>query len=179
MDGKALLLDKGLTSYTYTFRKVSDNSHSIEATFRASRFTLTGIAETGGCIIPATATIDEGGYQLFTFTADTGFEIDGIRIDNGTLDPALRGKTEYLPIGKHQGKSCRESDLSGKATYRDMGGFRTREPDREKGRMAIPCLLAIRSPMEAYLLSRLSPMRDMRATNLPLTGYGSTDMPIR
>ena len=94
VDGKALLLDKGLTSYTYTFRKVSDNSHSIEATFRASRFTLTGIAGAGGCIIPATATIDEGGYQLFTFTADTGFEIDGIQIDNGTLDPALRGKTE-------------------------------------------------------------------------------------
>jgi len=69
---------------SYTFVNVTAN-HTISVSFKAiaTTHTITATAGSNGSISPSGAVnVTEGGEQTFTFTADNGYEIDQVLIDN-------------------------------------------------------------------------------------------------
>lgn len=79
-DAEEALEDADRASFSYTFTNIVKD-HTLSATFRAIRFTLTATAGAGGSIIPVSAVVAKGGSQLFTLTPATGYEIADLKVD--------------------------------------------------------------------------------------------------
>ena len=79
---------------THTFPNVSENGHTISATFRkVVTYTITPNAGNGGQISPSAPQTVEGGQNLtFTVTPDSGYETDAVEVD---------GKPAALTDGKY------------------------------------------------------------------------------
>ena len=70
-----------LVEGVYTFVNVTAN-HAIHATFEAiPTYTITATANEGGSINPAEVTVVEGGNASFTITANEGFRIVSVMVD--------------------------------------------------------------------------------------------------
>ena len=66
----------------YTFSNISVN-HTISATFEIITYTITGSSGPNGVITPGgDIIVDYGSNQTFTITANTGYNISDVRIDN-------------------------------------------------------------------------------------------------
>lgn len=66
---------------SYTFENVNAN-HTINATFSAINLTITATAGANGTITPSgVQTVAYGSTPTFTVTADTGYDIDEVRVD--------------------------------------------------------------------------------------------------
>ena len=69
----------------YTFSNVT-TAHAITAAFEADGFLITSSAGTGGTISPSgQVSVSSGSSQSFTVTADEGYEIDTLTVDNVSL----------------------------------------------------------------------------------------------
>ena len=70
---------------SYTFSNVTSN-HTISATFALLTFTLTGSAGAGGSISPSgTLTLNYGSNQTFTISANTGYRVSDVKVDNASV----------------------------------------------------------------------------------------------
>ncbi|MDR3218071.1 MAG: T9SS type A sorting domain-containing protein [Dysgonamonadaceae bacterium] len=70
-----------VSSGTYTFSNVT-TSHTISVTFKQKQYTITVSAGTNGNISPSTnQTVSHGGSKTFTFTPNTGYEINQVLVD--------------------------------------------------------------------------------------------------
>ena len=70
------------TGSTFAFNNVTGN-HTISATFSIITYTITGSSGTGGLISPqGEATVNYGTNQTFSISANTGYDISDVRIDN-------------------------------------------------------------------------------------------------
>lgn len=68
---------------TVAINNISANT-TINATFEqipVATFTLSATAGAGGSVSPASTTVDEGEGASFSFTANTGFEVDDVIVD--------------------------------------------------------------------------------------------------
>ena len=67
---------------SYTFSNVTAN-HTIQVSFAINTYTITPsvLDGYGGTISPASATVNYGGSQTFTFTPDATFSIADVRVD--------------------------------------------------------------------------------------------------
>jgi hypothetical protein len=85
-------IDQGAIS-TYTFNGVSDN-HTISASFQQNpTYTITSSAGTGGTISPSgTTTVNYGGSQTYTISANSGYTISNVTVD-GTSQGAISSYT--------------------------------------------------------------------------------------
>jgi hypothetical protein len=71
--------------YSYIFDPVGAD-HSIHATFAADMFSITATAGDNGSIIPAgEVEVPYGGSQSYTFAANSGFCIAGVKIDGQSV----------------------------------------------------------------------------------------------
>ena len=69
---------------SYTFSSVSA-AHTISATFSAQTYTITGSAGSHGSITPSGATsVNYGGSQAYTITADTGYKVADVLVDGAS-----------------------------------------------------------------------------------------------
>ena len=67
---------------SYTFRNITSD-HTITATFSRITYTITSTAGSGGNITPqGEVTAEYGTNQTFTITANTGYHIADVRVDN-------------------------------------------------------------------------------------------------
>jgi hypothetical protein len=67
---------------SYTFSNVT-SAHSISATFSILSYAITSSAGPGGSISPAgTTTVNHGSGQTYTITANTGYQIADVKVDN-------------------------------------------------------------------------------------------------
>lgn len=72
---------------TYEFTSVSAN-HTIAAIFSADTLTVTAIAGSGGSISPSgTISVSRGDDVHVTVTADSGYEIEDLFVDNTSVGP--------------------------------------------------------------------------------------------
>ena len=81
------------SSTTYHFRLVATNSagtnYGSDLTFSTSVHTITASAGTGGTISPSGAvTVNHGADQTFTITANSGYQILDVKLNNVSLGPA-------------------------------------------------------------------------------------------
>ncbi len=80
-------IDLSPTPTAYSFTNVTAN-RSISVTFKSLTYTITATAGAGGSISPAdVTTLTYGGRQNYTFTPDTGFDIDTVTVDGTALTP--------------------------------------------------------------------------------------------
>jgi hypothetical protein len=79
VDGKSV----GARS-TYEFPNVT-GSHTISASFAVNTFTITATAGSNGSITPGTVTVAQGSGQTFTITANSGYEITDVVVDNQSV----------------------------------------------------------------------------------------------
>lgn len=71
----------------YTFTEISGN-HSINASFRLRRYTITSTAGTGGTIDPSgQIVVEHGTSRTFTISPSTGFRILNVTADNVSMGP--------------------------------------------------------------------------------------------
>ena len=76
--------DTTVVDNTFTFENVNGN-HTIAATFeRIPTYTITATAGDNGTITPAEVTVVEGGNAEFTITANDGYRIASVVVDNET-----------------------------------------------------------------------------------------------
>ncbi len=68
---------------TYIFNNITAN-HTISATFSAiNTYTVSASAGTGGSINPTgTLTLNQGSNQTYSITANSGYKIDDVKVDN-------------------------------------------------------------------------------------------------
>ncbi|KAF5084544.1 PKD domain protein [anaerobic digester metagenome] len=72
--------------YVYSGFANIQEDHIIEAVFTPDTFNITATAGTGGSISPSgVVPVTCGGSQTFTFTPDSGYEIDGIIVDGQSI----------------------------------------------------------------------------------------------
>jgi choice-of-anchor A domain-containing protein len=70
---------------TYTFSSVA-SAHTIEALFAINQYTITATAGSNGTITPSgSVTVDHGGSQSFTITANTSSRISDVEVDGEML----------------------------------------------------------------------------------------------
>ncbi len=78
----------------YTFENVT-TEHTIEATFKLKQYTITASAGSGGSISPSgNISINHGENKVFTFTPNTGYEINQVLID-GINNPTAVSNGNY------------------------------------------------------------------------------------
>jgi hypothetical protein len=76
------------TSGSYTFSSVSSN-HTISVIFKLSPYTITATTGAGGSISPnGNVPVAHGDSKAFTFTPDTGYEIDNVLVDGSSNSSA-------------------------------------------------------------------------------------------
>ncbi len=79
--------------YSYTFRNVTDDSSSIEVSFKKKEiyYTITASASAGGILTPGgTSTVKEGGTLTYTATANDGYSLESLSV-NGESVPLKVG----------------------------------------------------------------------------------------
>ncbi len=69
---------------TYTFTNVTE-AHTISATFAVNTYTITASAGDGGNISPASATVNYGGSQTFTFTPEAHYHVADVLVDGSSV----------------------------------------------------------------------------------------------
>ncbi len=123
---------------SYTLSNVASN-HTISATFSQITYTITGSSSTGGSINPpGIMTVTHGSNQAYSLTADYGYEISAVRVDNVPIGPvssytfsnitsnhtisAVFTLVNYTITGKCR---CRRIDH----TFRDNNTFARKQPD--------------------------------------------------
>jgi hypothetical protein len=75
------------TVSTYTFNNITAN-HTISATFSnaVNTYTISSSAGAGGSINPTgTLTLDAGSNQIYTVTANSGYLIEDVKVDNVSI----------------------------------------------------------------------------------------------
>jgi uncharacterized repeat protein (TIGR02543 family) len=83
------------TNGNYTFTNVTAN-HTISVSFKQKQYTITASAGSGGGISPSgIRTINHGSSQTFTFTPNSGYEINQVLVDgvNNTFAVSARNYT--------------------------------------------------------------------------------------
>src|SRR5208337_3104750 len=70
---------------SYTFSNI-EASHTITATFTINTYTITVTQGDNGVIAPGTTTINFGGNQTFTITANTGYYIADVSVNGSSVD---------------------------------------------------------------------------------------------
>jgi len=68
---------------SYTFSDVTA-AHTIAATFAINSYTITATAGSGGAVTPALATVNYGGSQTVSITANTGYHVTGVTVDGAS-----------------------------------------------------------------------------------------------
>ena len=94
VDGTEQITDAVVrTTYNYTFENVT-TSHTIAASFASAQpHTITATASAGGSITPSgQVSVPYNGTQTFVFTADEGYSLANIVVDNG---PATAENNTY------------------------------------------------------------------------------------
>ena len=72
---------------SFTFSNITSD-HTISATFALITYTITGSNTTGGSLTPSgIMTVNFGSSQTYSITANYGYEISEVRIDNVTMGP--------------------------------------------------------------------------------------------
>ena len=69
----------------YTFYNVTAN-HTIRAVFARNTYTITVTQGTNGTITPVTSVVDYGTDKQFTFTANAGYHLDSVIVDDVKVD---------------------------------------------------------------------------------------------
>ena len=81
VDGVAVTVPEGATSYTHTFDNIVAN-HTISATFTINTYTITATAGANGTVTPAGATTLNYNEDLtYTITPDAGYHIVDVLVD--------------------------------------------------------------------------------------------------
>jgi hypothetical protein len=69
------------TNSVYEFANVTEG-HTISASFAANTFTITATPGSHGSITPGTITVNQGSGKTFSITANSGYEIADVVVDN-------------------------------------------------------------------------------------------------
>jgi len=73
---------------SYTFSNISSN-HTISVTFEILKYTITSSAGTGGSVSPGgNISVDYGSSRTFTFSANTGYYLSDVLVDNASAGQA-------------------------------------------------------------------------------------------
>jgi len=82
----------GDTTSASTTIRMSNGERNLTAYFTRISYVITATAGTGGSISPSgNVTVNYGGTQVFSISADSGYEIDTVTVDGGEID--LSGTT--------------------------------------------------------------------------------------
>jgi hypothetical protein len=89
---------------SYTFADVTAD-HTIAVTFKIKTFTITPTAGPNGSIIPNTPqTVNCGASQTFTFTPDTGYLIEDVKVDGvSNLAAVAAGSYAFSDVAADHG----------------------------------------------------------------------------
>ena len=86
--------------YTYTFENITADK-TLTATMVAKTFTITASAGDNGSITPnGDATVNYGGTKAYTFTPNSGYVVDNVKVDNINLG-ALTAYTFTNVVANH------------------------------------------------------------------------------
>jgi len=84
---------QAVSSKSYTFTNITAN-HTISVSFKKKQYTITALAGIGGSISPGgEQTVAHGDSKAFSFTADTGYEIEEVLVDGVSNVQAVSSKS--------------------------------------------------------------------------------------
>ncbi len=90
--GPVSAVDEGDGSFSYTFYDVTEQGHTINASFAINTYTITVTQAEHGTIIPDPATVEHGADKTFTITPDSGYHVADVRVDGESVG-AVSGYT--------------------------------------------------------------------------------------